>query len=173
MKIKNHSVAILALIVCGVWLLYSAKISDSTMPGAPGPKFFPYIIISLLAFLTILNEILSWRRLLQKKKMKTAGSVRGGVSEQEDCAHSPVQSFGEEAADRKKTFLSFVLIFFYIAGIDVIGFYPAAVLALFLALKGIMRINWLKSLSGTAIISGSVFIIFSLVFQLPLPRGIF
>jgi hypothetical protein len=165
LKLQEHSVAVMTLVICGIWLLYSAKIQDATMPGAPGPKFFPYIIVSLLAFLTILNEILVWRRLSHGAAVKKTYPGDG--------EKPPVKNSAEETADRKKSFFSFVLIFFYIAAIDIFGFYPAALTAVFLGLKGIMRISWLKSLSGAAIITGSVFVVFTLGFQLPLPRGIF
>jgi hypothetical protein len=55
-----------------------------------------------------------------------------------------------------------------------LGFYPATIGVVFGALKGVIRITgWLKPLAATAIIAGSVYVVFNIIFQLSLPRGIF
>lgn len=158
-KVHEHFASVLLLIVCALWLGYSGRISDVTMPGTPGPKFFPFIIVGLLAFLTILNEVLSFSHSFREKKQNTyvvTGTVRPG-----------------EVTEQKKTVLSFIFIFLYILGIDFIGFYISTLLSVFLILRGIIEIQkWTKVLITTVIITGSIYIVFSVIFRLPLPRGI-
>jgi hypothetical protein len=165
MKFGERSVSVLSLTLCAVWLLYSRKIATISISGAPGPNFFPFIIVGVLACLTILKEALSFRELVREKK---AGSpVRDKKAAVEGSPRD------EEIPDRKKTVFSFILIFLFVAGIDTLGFYPSTVITVFAALKFIMRITIRPALISTAVITGSVFVIFTLFFQLPLPRGIF
>ena len=169
---KEHLVSIFILIICAMWLIYSPKVSDSTLPGAPGPKFFPFIIVGLLIFLTLLYEILTF---YQKKKKKPVNEgppeVSQGGQQPEKAQPDKVQT---PEVPRIKIIISFVLVFLYIVGIDLIGFYPATVIILFVALKGLIGLpGWIKSLTATAIISASIFIIFSVFFKLPLPHGVF
>jgi hypothetical protein len=151
MQLKERLISVFLLVVCAVWLIYSRNISGATMPGTPGPKFFPFVVVGILAFLTILNEVLNIRAVREKQTSRK-----------------------DAATDRRKVLFSFVLIFLYVVGIDLFGFYPATSALVFCALKGLIRIaGWLKPLAATVLITGSVFVIFTLIFQLSLPRGVF
>jgi hypothetical protein len=166
LKFNERAISVLLLAVCALWLMYSPNISDATMPGVPGPKVFPFIIVGLLAALTILKEILTFRGPSRRKKPKNLAAARKVPAE--------AASRNEEAPDRKKVIFSFILVFLFVVGIDTIGFYPATLITVFVALKFILGISqWPRVLIGTAAITVSVFIIFTLIFQLPLPRGIF
>ena len=67
---------------------------------------------------------------------------------------------------------SFALIFLYVIGIDVVGFYGATFVAVFLSLRVAMQIrNWLHATASALVITGSVYAVFTLLFQLPLPHG--
>ena len=163
-KKSERFVSIFLLLICALWIGYSGRVPSATMPGAPGPNFFPFIIVGLLAFLTILNEALFFRRWLRDRKKETDA----------DQSVKPVQAAqAGERPSTKKTILSFAVIFLFVLGIDHLGFFTSTLIAVFIILKGILAIqSWLKVLFSTAVITGSIFVIFSLLFRLPLPRGI-
>jgi hypothetical protein len=169
MKFKERSISVLVLLLCGLWYLYSGRISDSTMPGAPGPRFFPYVIIGTLVFLTLLYEVLRSRgpAVPAPAVIEVPAAVTGDGAEGEGCIDPD-----DLVPDRKYVVFSFLLIFLYVLGIDYLGFYPATVPAVFIVLKAVLRMkSWTMAIAGTAAIAGSVFVIFTVLLQLPLPRG--
>lgn len=160
-KINERFVFIFLLLVCAMWIGYSGRIPNVTLPGAPGPNFFPFIIVALLAFLTILHEVLFFSRWLREKKKEPAGTAK------------TVPSGGSAKPNQKKVIVSFTLLFLFVLGIDYIGFYTSTLITIFLIFKGIFALqSWLKSLFITVVITGSIFVVFTLLFRLSLPRGI-
>ena len=148
------------LFVCVVFLIQSRNISTLSLPGTPGPRVFPFVIIGLLAFCVILHEGLAIRRLILGKK-----------SDNNDASTEKPKN--QEKQDLKKVLLSFVVIFLYVLGIDYLGFYPSTALVVFIVLKFIFESrSWLRTLISTALISGSIYVIFALLFSVRLPRGV-
>jgi hypothetical protein len=175
-KRSEHIVSVCLLGICALWLIYSRNISGATMPGTPGPKFFPFIIVALLAFLTILKEILDWRRMSdpENKNAGTAATEVPGTGLQSQATKKDDEpNDADTKGELRRVVLSFVLIFLYVVGIEVIGFYVATILAVCISLKGIIGIpGWLKVSMVTLIITGAVFLIFWVLFKVPLPQGI-
>jgi hypothetical protein len=167
-KRREHIVSVFLLGICLLWLIYSRNISGATMPGTPGPKFFPFIIVALLAFLTILKEIFDWRQTVGPEN-KTSGTEPRSQAFEKDGEPNNAVNKGE----LRRVFLSFLLMFLYVVGIETIGFYVVTILAVFITLKGIIGIpGWLKVSMATLIITGAVFLIFWVLFKVPLPQGI-
>ena len=158
-NMRDRFVSIFLLLVCGVWIGYSGRVQGATMPGAPGPLFFPFIIVGILAFLVILNEALFFRRWLSERKKETVAAAK---------APRP-----EGTPNQKKVILSFALIFLYVVGIDHIGFYVSTLITVFVIFKLIFAMqSWIKTLFSALGITGVIYLIFTFSFGLFLPRGI-
>lgn len=166
MKMTERSISVLTILLCAFWLVFTFQIPEATMPGAPGPRFFPYLIITILALLAGLHIALSYRKKPELKKIPDIEEAEAG--EGEGCIDP-----ADLLPNRRYVIFSFALIFFYILGIDFLGFYISTVPAVFLALHVAMKVKRAFALLGTAAISGSIFAVFTLILKLPLPRGLF
>jgi hypothetical protein len=67
---------------------------------------------------------------------------------------------------------SFIAIFLYAVLTGLIGFYVATVPFVFVIIKLIMNTkSWLKSIIATVVITGAVYLVFTVFFKLSLPSG--
>ena len=62
LKKSERSISVLLLVLCGFWLVLTFQVPDSTMPGAPGPRFFPLCVLGILAGLSLLLLYFSSRK---------------------------------------------------------------------------------------------------------------
>ncbi len=171
---RERYFSVLVLVFCALWLFNTPAIPSATMPGAPGPRFFPYLVIGVLSGLSILQFILSFRKGSNKigegnvpvKPLPIPQEEESG--EGEGCVDPD-----DLEPDRKSLVSAFILIALYVVGIDVVGFYPATIpavfLSLFIASKG--KKPWFKLLPGTALICLGVYGVFTLALHVPLPAG--
>jgi hypothetical protein len=171
---RERYFSVLVLVFCALWLINTPSIPSATMPGAPGPRFFPYLVIGVLSGLCILQFILSYRKISSKSDEKSVPIKPLPIPEDEE----PVEGEGcidpdDLEPDRKSLFSAFILIVLYVVGIDVVGFYPATIPAVFLSLfiASKRKKSWFKLLPGTAFICLGVYGVFTLALHIPLPAG--
>lgn len=51
---RDRLIGIGLLLFAGMAAFLTSRLPDSTMPEEPGPKFFPYVVLAVLAFLSLL-----------------------------------------------------------------------------------------------------------------------
>jgi len=75
--------------------------------------------------------------------------------------------------DRRSLIAAFLLILLYVVGIDLVGFYPATIPAVFfgllIAMKG--KTPWHKLVLPTALITVAVYGVFTFALKVNLPAG--
>jgi len=75
--------------------------------------------------------------------------------------------------DRRSLIASFLLILFYVVGIDLVGFYlatiPTVFFGLFIAVKE--KTAWYKLMLPTALITAAIYGVFTLALKVNLPAG--
>ena len=150
--------SIFLLIVCVVFMVETRNISTFTLPGSPGAKVFPIAIISLLASLVILNEIITyWRSILAKRRNPSSAE----------------QPKSEPKQNLKKVVISFIVLFFFVVGINYLGFYVSTMIVVFIVLKLIFELqSWIKTIIFTALLTGAIYVIFAMLFNIRLPMGV-
>ena len=154
--------SVFLLIVCVVFLIEVRNISTFTLPGSPGARVFPLAIIGLLASLVILHEILTIRRSALAKRKETSTTM--------DSAENPKV---KQKQDTKKLVISFIVLLFYVIGINYLGFYVSTLIVVFIILKIIFGLqSWLKTTIFTALLTGAIYVIFALLFSIRMPLGI-
>lgn len=177
---KDRYFSVLVLGLCAFWLVSSRSIPPATMPGAPGPKFFPYLVMGCLAVFALLQFALSFRNPKETVSPPTPIPIRTlpasektegeGIGEDDEggCVDPD-----DLVPDRRSLVASFLLILFYVVGIDLVGFYlatiPAVFLGLFIAVKG--KTPWYKLMLPTALITAAIYGVFTLALRVNLPAG--
>jgi len=178
MNKADRYVSIVLLGIAGLWTFLTFQIRATALPGAPGPRFFPLVVIAALTIVSLLLLGSSFKRgsgnapvKKVKQDAKTADIValdaQAGVQKDGVC---------EEYEDPKpvpaKILYSFVAIFLYVVATGFAGFYISTVLFVFIIMKFIMGMHsWIKSVVATVVITGVIYIIFTVFFKLSLPSG--
>jgi hypothetical protein len=62
MKNSDRYVSIVLLGLAGLWAYLTFQIKANSLPGAPGPRFFPLVIIAVLALLALALLIGSFKK---------------------------------------------------------------------------------------------------------------
>lgn len=174
---KDRYFSVLVLGLCAFWYFNSRSIPAATMPGAPGPKFFPYLVTGCLAVFALIQLALSFRN----PKVASAPSIpirplsikEGEGQEEIEGQEGGCVDPDDLVPDRRSLIASFLLILGYVVGIDLVGFYPATIPAvffgLFIAMKG--KTPWYRLLVPTALITAAVYGVFTFALQVNLPTG--
>jgi hypothetical protein len=165
-KKRDLIIATVLLAFCGFWTIQAGKIRDVTIPGTPGPRYFPNIIIAALAVMAValaIPALLSLAKGGKKAKLQApAPSEAAGCVEPEGVKPQRLKVVGV-----------FVAIFGYIMAVEQIGFFVATALASVFMLLVFMNIrNWKMLILSSAVITGSLFVIFRLIIKISLPSGI-
>lgn len=146
---QDRIIGVGLLVFCGIAGFLTTYLDESTMEGEPGPKFFPTLIIILLA---VLASILAVRK-------KTAPEP--GVSSKKDDEFST-----------REALVFFCVFLFGLAAMYFVGFVPSMALA-------VAVMTWLagwkipKSLVFSVGVMIAVYLLFDRLLEIPLPLGLF
>lgn len=167
-KKRDLIIATVLLAFCGFWTTQIGKIRDTTIPGTPGPRYFPFIIVVALAIMAVALAIPALLSLAKGGKTSKLQAPAPVPSEAAGC----VEPEGVKP-QRFKVIGVFVAIFGYIMAVEQIGFFVATALASIFMLLVFMGIrNWKMLIISSAVITGSLFVIFRLIIKISLPSGI-
>ncbi|MCX7786603.1 MAG: tripartite tricarboxylate transporter TctB family protein [Spirochaetes bacterium] len=177
---KERYFSVLVLGLCAFWFLSSRSIPPATMPGAPGPKFFPYLVTGCLAVFALIQLALSFRSSknppsspVSMPTLSPSEGISGERGDAEEGEEGGCVDPDDLVPDRRSLIASFLLVILYAVGIDLVGFYPATIPAVFfgllIAMKG--KTPWYKLWIPTALITASVYGVFTLALQVNLPAG--
>ena len=176
---KDRYFSVLVLGLCVFWFLNTRSIPPATMPGAPGPKFFPYLVMGCLAVFAFLQFALSFRSPKKTVPPSTSVPIRPFSASEGTGEEGMEESSGgcvdpdDLVPDRRSLIASFLLILFYVVGIDLVGFYlatiPAVFFGLFIAVKG--KTPWYRLALPTAFITAAIYGVFTLALKVNLPAG--
>ncbi|MDX9784289.1 MAG: tripartite tricarboxylate transporter TctB family protein [Spirochaetia bacterium] len=178
MKNSDRYVSIILLAIAGLWTYLTFQIKANSLPGAPGPRFFPLVIIAVLALLALQLLLSSFKKGAVSKPVaaKKQDIKMADIVASQSTASAPREGVCEEFEEPKpvpmKMLYSFVAIFAYVVLSGLIGFYVATVPFVFVIIKLIMGTkSWPKSIIATVAITGAVYLIFTVFFKLSLPSG--
>jgi hypothetical protein len=180
MKNSDRYVSIALIGLSGFWTYQTFQIRANALPGAPGPRFFPFLVIGLL-FLFSLQLLVST---FKKDKKLVKAKVPAHLAAADTAATSTPKTGSVGATDAvcddytepepipKRIIYSFIAIFLYVVASGIVGFYVATVPFVFTVIKWIMKTkSWIHSIIGTLVITGVIYLIFTVFFKLSLPRG--
>jgi hypothetical protein len=178
MKNSDRYVSIALLAISGLWTYLTFQIKANSLPGAPGPRFFPLIIIAVLTLMALSLLISSFKKGAVSKPVAAKKQDRrtADIVASQSAAAAPREGVCEEFEEPKpvpvKMLYSFIAIFLYAVLTGLVGFYVATVPFVFVIIKLIMNTkSWPKSIFATVAITGAVYLIFTVFFKLSLPSG--
>lgn len=166
MKNSDRYVSIAILGLAGLWTFLTFQIKDNSLPGAPGPRFFPFLVIICLTLCVIGLLVSTYKK---KAVPATAPAAKQVAEATGDGACDDIE---EPKPIPRRMIYSFIAMFAYVVATALVGFYVATVPFLIVVLKGIMKTkSWIHTLIGTAVITGVIYLIFTVFFKLSLPAG--
>ena len=178
MKNTDRYVSIVLLALAGLWTYLTFQIKAFSLPGAPGPRFFPLVVIAILVLISLQLLVSSFKKgsVPQPVKAKKQDAKTADIVASQQEASQPREGVCEEFEEPKpipaKMVYSFIAIFLYVLLTGLIGFYVATVPFVFVSIKLIMDTkSWPKSIIATVLITGIVYLIFTVFFKLSLPSG--
>ena len=178
MKNADRYVSIILLGIAGVWTYLTFQIKSISLPGAPGPRFFPLLVIGVLVLVTLQLFVSSFKKgnVAIQVKAKKQDAKKIDIVAAEAVEAEPRDGVCEEIEEPKpvpaKIVYSFITIFLYVLLTGLIGFYVATVPFIFVVIKWIMNTkSWTKTIIATVAITGIVYLIFTVFFKLSLPSG--
>lgn len=149
MRTADRRVALGLLAFSAWWGYLTYNLPGKTVENAPGPRFFPWVLVISLA---ILSVVLLWQS-------RGTGSEAG-------------RGKTLSTPDWIKVAATLALIFAYTYLIGLIGFIYASGIVLVLFFRFIVDVrNWLTILSGSALVATAVHVIFRMILRVPLPTG--
>ncbi len=169
-KKRDLIIAAVLLAFCVFWAVQTGEIRDQTVPGTPGPRYFPYLIIGAMAVMAVLLAFSSVRAILKERGIERATlQRRSAAAEEAQGCEDP----GGEKPRPLRIASVFVTLFVYAIAIQWIGFFVATAAACVFILRIIMRTNdWKMILFSTAVITGGIFVVFRIAIPISLPSGI-
>ncbi len=157
---SNRIIAVIFLAFIGVWTYLTYQLPTSTMFGEPGARFFPFVVLGLMTFLTIILFF------LKEKKQDEETVV---VKDEEDNVIIEIEA--EEKHDTRTVIKYYGIFLGVIALVYLIGFVPGAIIGLTAMLT---IIGW-KLFPRAILFSSAVVLVtyalFNLLMSIPLPTG--
>lgn len=149
----------IVLLALGIfWGALTPQINDPSSTGAPGPRFFPYLLAAAIAILGIWLFATTFR----PAKADEAAAAQEG----EGAAPTPAS----EAVMVGKTFGLLIL---YVAAVTHLGFLVSTPIALIAAMRWLMGLrSWPRMLAVGVGIGLVLYLAFGVVLNVPLPRGL-
>jgi F0F1-type ATP synthase assembly protein I len=155
----NRIIAVILLTFIAVWAYLTTQLPESTMIGEPGPKFFPSMILGLMAVLSILLFFV-------KDKKKETAEVKNDDAEKEMETEKKQAAFPIIDA--------FKLYAVFLAGI-VMMYYIGFAIAMIVALTGMLwMIGWKlfpRAIVFSAVVTLAIYFLFDWLLRIPLPIG--
>ncbi|CEP69328.1 Protein of unknown function DUF1468 [Moorella glycerini] len=71
---EERLVAICFLLLAAIWGYLTLQIPPATVPGTPGPRFFPWLLVAGLVILSLVMLGQSWQQPAREKKVKAGAS---------------------------------------------------------------------------------------------------
>jgi len=135
------------------WGYHTANLPSATMANAPGPRFFPWVLVGALALLSLLLLITSLKTGADESRRPEAN---GGIGRQKLKKHVAV----------------FFIIFIYIVLVENIGFRLATFPILLIILRLVMgQKSWVVGIGTAAGITMGIYLVFRVLLGVPLPSG--
>ena len=150
---SNRVIAIIILSFCALFLYFAWSLPPSVMPGDLGSKLFPMLTLTALAVLSV------GLLFLKEKKI-------------DETSEEATEKKRLEGQSMKQSMAFFAVFIAGVALVRVIGFFPGIFLALTTML---VMAGWKlfpKAIVFSVIVVGGVFMVFSTLLRIPLPRGI-
>lgn len=152
---QNRIIATILLVFIIYWAYLTTQLPETTMLGEPGPKFFPAVILGLMA---IFSASLYFTRDLEKAKEVVVDEIDKEIEPEEELPMSgALKLFGV-------FFIGIILIYF-------VGFN----IGLIVGLTGMLwMIGWKlfpRAILFSATITLAIYFLFSWVLNIPLPKG--
>ncbi len=155
---QNRIIAVILLAFVMVWGYLTTYLPETTMIEEPGPKFFPFIILILMAFFSVLLFFDNGKR-ESPTELETESLQEEGVRENEVFPiSSALKLFGV-------FFLGILMIYF-------LGFNVGMIIALSTMLR---MIGWKllpRAIVFSTVATLGVFFLFDWLLRIPLPTGI-
>ena len=146
----DRSVAIGMFAVIGVMWYLTSQLGDSLMEGEPGPRFFPYVILTLMAVLTAIMFVGASLKSRMPREASASMRVEKGLP------------FGEA--------MSFFAVF--LGGVALMKFVGFAFAMIPTLTTMLVMAKWKlfpKAILFSVITITIIFLIFDRLFQIPLP----
>lgn len=148
----------LLISVAGVVVTWLTVPQADRTSGDPGPAVFPYVILILIAVLSVLLVVQGYRDRVPRRRNSVEGSEFGRS--------------GTWKSSRLARFVLCLLLFaVYMAGVVVLGFYVGCVVFLLLAYR-ILNVGGPVKVIVLSLVSPAVVVyIFQMILHMPLPEG--
>lgn len=118
---------------------------------SPAPGFFPLVLSFLLS---VVAAFLLWTALAKGKK--EASRI----------------AFFASSAGRTRVWLTVLALVFFNLSLETLGFLLTSFLFLAFLIRVLSSQKWMVILGGSFLFSFSLYVLFDLLFKLPLPRGV-
>lgn len=193
MKNTDRYVSLAVLGLAGFWTYMTFQIRATALPGAPGPRFFPLLVIGLLALFSLMLFLSTFKKkpgpaqaprpdatpadkipahLMPLTAGKNESAAAASPTAAATTAAAACEEIDEPDPIPRRMLYSFIAMFVYVVATDLVGFYVATVPFIIVVMKGIMKTkSWMHTLIGTAVITGVIYLIFTVLFKLSLPNG--
>ncbi len=143
---RNVIAALVLLAFSAVYAVLSGELPDRSIPNTPGPSFFPLVIVTVIAVLSLALLVAGIRELSDERTAVDGATTRTGWI----------------------TLLAFLI---YLASFPFLGFLLASIpfFAVLMALYGAR--SPFRIAVGSLVIPVGLYFLFTGVFQILLPRG--
>ena len=154
---SNRVIGIILLAFIIWWGYLTSNLPPSTMPGEPGPKFFPFVILGLMA---LASAVL----VLYKPKKETANAIQ---SDEIDNEHTePEEEFAMiDVLKLFAIFLGGIILIRYV------GFNIGLIISLSIMLWFIGWKLFPRAILFSATVTLAIYFLFTLLLKIPLPKG--
>lgn len=157
---QNKIIALIFLAFIGWWTYLTYKLPGSTMFGEPGPRFFPFMVLGFMTFLTILLFFL-------KGKKKTEEAVI--LKDENDEVIIEIEAEEEHSM---LNVIKFYGIFLGVIGlVYLLGFVPGTIIGLTVMLGLIGWKIFPRAILFSSTVVVVVYFLFKVLMHIPLPQG--
>ncbi|HHV64817.1 MAG TPA: tripartite tricarboxylate transporter TctB family protein [Peptococcaceae bacterium] len=161
----NRIIAVILLIFIGWWAYLTTQLPETTMPGEPGPKFFPAVILGLMAVFSVL--------LFFTKDKKDTAMVKTDETDDTDDAED-----AEKEVEKKEEvfpiFSALKLFAVFFVGIVLVYFLGFNIGMIFGLTVMLWMIGWRlfpRAILFSAAVTLAVYFLFDWLLKIPLPKG--
>lgn len=152
----NRIIAVLLLIFIVWWAYLTTQLPETTMPGEPGPKFFPAVILGLMAVFSVL--------LFFTKDKKNTAEVKADDIEKEVEKKEEVFPIFSALKLFAVFFLGIIIVYF-------LGFNIGMIFGLTVMLWMIGWRLFPRAILFSAAVTLAVYFLFDWLLKIPLPKG--
>ena len=153
---QNRIIATVLLIFIAFWAYQTTKLPETTMMGEPGPKFFPAVILGLMALFSVL---LFFTKDLEKAENIEADEIDDEIQEEEQLPMSGA-------------LLMFAVFFVGIVLVYIAGFNIGLIVSLTAMLALIGWKIFPRAILFSTVVTLAIYFLFSWALKIPLPKGI-